>query len=86
MYNLDIKKKKMKITIYGEEHQVRFPTIEEIENFDVDFKNTEPKDYMTLMKNYLVNLGLSIETLNKLDSVDFSELVSFVNNPTSKKK
>lgn len=86
MYNLDIKKKKMKITIYGEENQVRFPTIEEIENFDTEFKASEPSNYMTLMKSYLVNLGLGIETLNKLDSVDFSELVSFVNNPTSKKK
>ncbi|MEN0059512.1 MAG: hypothetical protein AAGB31_11805 [Bdellovibrio sp.] len=86
MYSLEIKKKTMKVTIYGVEHELRFPTIEEIEAFDVITRTTEPSKLIDAMKSYLASLGLSVDVINKLDSIDFSELIAFVNNPAAKKK
>lgn len=79
-YNLKIEKKKMQISLYGKEYQLRFPTTDEVENLNEKLDaEKSPTKMMKLMRDYLASLGLP-KTV-KVDSVDFSDLIAFVNNP-----
>lgn len=79
-YSLKIEKKKMEIELYGTKHLLRFPTTDEVEALTEKLDaEKDPAKLMKLMREYLESLGLSKDV--KVDSVDFTELIAFVNNP-----
>lgn len=80
-------KKKIKVVIDGAEHFARVPTCEEAENFEdeLDQVTKTPgvtgKQIMGVMRKYLADLGIPEEVTKKLDSLDFQELIAYVNSP-----
>lgn len=83
-FELKVPKKKMKITLYDQVYEVRFPSVREVEAFDVNIEGKTGRDALAVMRMYLADLGLPETATLEMDSIDFPEVIGFINNPKKK--
>ena len=81
---LELKRKTLKITIYGEVHTVKVPTMRELSEYRQKLESIKEEDVFETMKDFVSQFGLSRETCENMDSDDFVTLVNFVCNPKKK--
>lgn len=83
----EIKRKVMQINLYGVDHEVRFPTWEEVEEYEDKITKCETtKEVIQHMRSYLEMLGLSADVTKKIDSIDVKNLIRFIQDPEGNAK
>jgi len=84
---LEIQKKTMEIKLYGKSYTLRFPTWDELEQYDeVLNSKTTVMEINNHMRAHLEMMGLPQEVSKQLDSVDIKTVIRFVQDPESAKK
>lgn len=81
---LELKRKKMKVTVYGSAYDVAVPTVEQVEAYEDKLKTLVGRDAMNAMKEFIADLGIPVEVTNKMDNDDFITLIGFISNPKKK--
>lgn len=72
------KRKKLKVTIDGEQFEMNMPNFGENEDMNQKIAEAEAKDVPKICKDFFEMLGLPKEAQRKLDAADFEKLYTFV--------
>lgn len=79
------KKPPVKVKIYGREFQVKRPTVGMIESLNKQMKIADTDDgKFSVMRSFLVQLGLDEGAMGELEIDDYFGLVEFLSNPKKK--
>jgi hypothetical protein len=81
---LELKRKMMKVTIYGEKFDVRVPSVGEVTKYEERLKSLSGQDALDEMINYIGALGIPKEKIESLAHDDFITLIEFISNPKKK--
>jgi hypothetical protein len=77
----EAKEKKMSLKLYGTTYSIRVPKMKESIELQEQVKKADPKDVVKLYFDFFQGIGLPVEALDSLDSLDFEGLISFVLYP-----
>lgn len=77
----EAKEKKMSLNLYGTKYTVRVPKMKESIELQESIKAADPKDVVQVYMDFFQGIGLPIEALDQLDSLDFNDLISFILYP-----
>jgi hypothetical protein len=79
---LELKKKVLKVDVYGVEENMNFPTVIERKDYLIDLYDEKNNEYDVSVK-FFEMLGMSRESIDTLDLPDMQEIIEVL---TSKKK
>lgn len=85
MKEFKFKRTKIKIESEAGEFELRFPTVEEANEFDRGLADKKTK-YEDLVKDYLCSLGLSEEGYYSLEFWQVKEILVYFRDPLGKDK
>jgi len=77
----EAKEKKMSLNLYGTKYTVRVPKMKESIELQESIKAADPKEVVQIYMDFFKGIGLPIEALDQLDSLDFNDLISFILYP-----
>jgi hypothetical protein len=79
MSQLELKRTNMKVKIYGDEYDLRKPSVKEMEDFGerANAMADDPKS-LTLMKELVVSLGMPSDLIEKMEFDHFVELCNYL--------
>ncbi len=75
---LEFKKTVLKINLYGDSVEVRFPTVGEIKRFEESEKKSEAS--IEVMVEFLDSLGLPKEKTNDMEIEHFTQIIEKLTN------
>lgn len=78
------KKKTLKVTLDGQTHEMRCPTIGERQAFTEKLKDCKPDEAVQIYAEWFSDLGLPKDVLFGFDADDFFDFLEFVTNPKKK--
>jgi len=77
---LELKRTELGVTLYGERHVMRPPTVDEVETLQVKLKKlgSDSVESFGLMKSFVSDLGLPKDVVGKMESGHFTTLVEYL--------
>jgi hypothetical protein len=77
----EAKEKKMTLNLYGTKHLIRVPKIKESNELREKLNSADAKDAVQIYFDFFLSVGIPQDALDILDTLDISELVSFLLYP-----
>lgn len=77
----EAKEKKMSLNLYGTKYSIRVPKMKESMELQNKIKEADPKEVVSIYMDFFQGIGLPVEALDALDSLDFQELIGFILYP-----
>lgn len=77
----EAKEKKMTLNLYGTKYTIRVPKMKESIELQAKIKDADAKEVVQIYFDFFSGIGLPVEAMDALDSLDFQELISFILYP-----
>ena len=82
---IQFKRKKMKVDLYGEKIELKVPTVGEVKAYQDSFNaETDQVKRGELVKKFILSIGFPEEKLDQVEYDDYLELITFVMSPKKK--